>query len=319
MRLQHLAASVLLFLAFVCPAQTKPSLAGPHPLGKLIDVGGYRVHLYCIGNGSPTVVITGAGYSFDWGLVQPEVGKHTRVCAYDHSGIAWSDLGPPDSCSVRVSELHEALQKASVPGPFVMVGHSLGALVSRLYASKYPKDVAGLVFVDHASHNTHTYSVLTSLPPPLFGNPVGTNGPSSVPSSSARTEAPPEPASGSGLQDLEWQKLPPADYELHQWADSRPNHQTTMAKNNELVSECSSDVESATQNLTAPLGNRPLIVLHVTGSAAAAVQLALLSTNSKEIDVQNSSHFIMVDRPEVVISAILRVVEAVRENQNLTN
>jgi hypothetical protein len=62
-----------------------------------------------------------------------------------------------------------------------------------------------------------------------------------------------------------------------------------------------------------------LIVLNVTGSPAAAAQLALLSTNSKEIDVQNSSHFIMVDRPEVVISAILRVVEAVRENQNLTN
>src|SRR5690348_800010 len=74
------------------------------PIGKLVDVGGYRVHLYCIGSGSPAVVITGAGYSFDWGLVQPEVAKFTQVCAYDHSGVTWSDPGPTDSCSLRVHE-----------------------------------------------------------------------------------------------------------------------------------------------------------------------------------------------------------------------
>src|SRR5437016_9946504 len=63
----------------------------PAPLGKLIDVGGYRVHLYCIGAGSPAVVIVGAGYSFDWGLVQPEVAEFTQVCTYDHSGIGRSE------------------------------------------------------------------------------------------------------------------------------------------------------------------------------------------------------------------------------------
>jgi hypothetical protein len=73
----------------------------PAPLGKLVDVGGYRVHLYCTGTGSPTVVIVGAGFSFDWGLVQPEVAKFTQVCSYDHSGIGWSDPGPKDSCSLR--------------------------------------------------------------------------------------------------------------------------------------------------------------------------------------------------------------------------
>src|ERR1700730_6984493 len=76
----------------------------PAPLGKLVDVGGYRVHLYCTGTGSPTVVILGAGYSFDWGLVQPEVAGITQVCAYDHSGSAWSDEDPKekDSCALRV-------------------------------------------------------------------------------------------------------------------------------------------------------------------------------------------------------------------------
>src|SRR5437870_9652435 len=63
----------------------------PSPLGKLVDVGGYRVHLYCMGTGSPAVVIVGAGFSFNWGLVQPEVAKFTQVCSYDHSGIGPSE------------------------------------------------------------------------------------------------------------------------------------------------------------------------------------------------------------------------------------
>src|SRR5215472_15007418 len=101
----------------------------PAPLGKLIDVEGYRVHLYCIGTGSPTVVIVGAGYSFDWGLVQPEVAKFTQVCSYDHSGIAWSDSGPKDYCSLRVNEVHTALKNLGIKGSYVLVGHSLGGLV----------------------------------------------------------------------------------------------------------------------------------------------------------------------------------------------
>jgi pimeloyl-ACP methyl ester carboxylesterase len=124
----------------------------PLPLGKLVDVGGYRVHLYCSRAGSPTVVIVGGGFSFDWGLVQPEVAKFTQVCSYDHSGIGWSDSGPKDSYSLRVSEVHAALKNAGIKGPYVLVGHSLGALVARLYAGRYPDEVVGMVFVDHAVH-----------------------------------------------------------------------------------------------------------------------------------------------------------------------
>ena len=145
------------FLALLCvvPIATLAQKAGtdpnaPPPLGKLVDVGGYRVHLYCIGTGSPTVVIVGAGFSFNWGLVQPEVAGFTQVCSYDHSGIGWSDDGPKDSCSLRVSEVHTALKNAGIKGPYVLVGHSLGGLVARVYAGQYPDEVAGMVFVDHA-------------------------------------------------------------------------------------------------------------------------------------------------------------------------
>ncbi len=87
-----LMLATLLVLTERIGAAQGPSAPYPPP-GKLIDVGGHRVHLYCIGDGSPTVMIVGAGFSFDWGLVQPEAAKFTRVCTYDPSGWAWSEAG----------------------------------------------------------------------------------------------------------------------------------------------------------------------------------------------------------------------------------
>jgi pimeloyl-ACP methyl ester carboxylesterase len=149
--------TIVLALLWVLPIVTLAQMADtgqnpPAPLGKLVDVGGYRVHLYCTGTASPTVVIVGAGFSFNWGLVQPEVAKFTQVRSYDHSGIGWSESGPKDSCSLRVTEVHTALKNAGIKGPYVLVGHSLGGLVARLYAGQYPDEVAGMVFVDHAFH-----------------------------------------------------------------------------------------------------------------------------------------------------------------------
>ncbi len=138
----------------------------PPPLGKLVDVGGYRVHVYCTGTGDPAVIIVGAGFSFNWGLVQPEVAKFTQVCSYDHSGIGWSDDGPADSCSLRVNEVHTALKNLGIKGPYVLVGHSLGGLVARVYAGQYPDEVAGMVFVDHAGSPTLLSLGNKPLPPP---------------------------------------------------------------------------------------------------------------------------------------------------------
>src|SRR5271165_6426880 len=154
-RLRRKRLNMVLALLSVLPIVTLAQKTGtaqnpPQPLGKLVDVGGYRVHLYCSGTGSPTVVIVGAGYSFDWGLVQPEIAKFTQVCTYDHSGIGWSDSGPKDSCSLRVSEVRNALKNAGIKAHYVLVGHSLGAVVARLYAGQHPDEVAGMVFVDHA-------------------------------------------------------------------------------------------------------------------------------------------------------------------------
>jgi hypothetical protein len=112
-----LIAALFMFLV-PDSAQTEVKNSTPKPLGKLVDVGGYRVHLYCTGTGSPTVVITGAGYSFDWGLVQPEVAKFTRVCTYDHSGVAWKSTPPPGTNKINHlrSSLNNQLLNAEMQG-----------------------------------------------------------------------------------------------------------------------------------------------------------------------------------------------------------
>jgi pimeloyl-ACP methyl ester carboxylesterase len=124
------------------------------PPGHLIDVGGYRLHLYCTGNGSPTVVLLGASFDTvsDWSWVQPKVAQVTRVCAFDRAGIGWSDLGPgPHDPQTNSRELHAALEKAGIGGPFVLVGHSFGGLYSRHYAAMYPHDVVGSILIEATS------------------------------------------------------------------------------------------------------------------------------------------------------------------------
>ena len=91
-------AALALALAFVQSAFTQQAIdqPPPAPLGKLMDVGGRKLHLYCTGNGSPAVILeAGAGgFSIDWALVQPAMAKATRVCSYDRAGYGWSDPGP---------------------------------------------------------------------------------------------------------------------------------------------------------------------------------------------------------------------------------
>src|SRR5882757_2027412 len=154
-------ACVALLLSSALPAKSQiPDQSKPLPPGTLVDVGGYRVHLYCTGQGSPTVMIVGAAFSFDWGLVQPEVAKFTRVCTFDPSGTTWSDpFKTPNpgavakstpTCTDRVEEIHRLITKTPIEGPYVLVGFSVGALWERLYTAMYPDNIAGMVIVDHA-------------------------------------------------------------------------------------------------------------------------------------------------------------------------
>jgi pimeloyl-ACP methyl ester carboxylesterase len=122
--------------------------------GKLYDVGGYPMHLYCTGEGSPTIVLSsGLGDDFtSWARVQPALSRQTRVCSYDRAGFGWSESRPGvQDANAIASELHQLVGAASVQKPFVLVGHSISGIYLRSYAAHYPGDLAGLVFVDGAT------------------------------------------------------------------------------------------------------------------------------------------------------------------------
>ena len=132
--------------------------AGPQPSsnGRMVDLGGHRLHINCTGKGSPTVILEGGfeEFSFDWALVQSKVADSTRVCSYDRAGYAWSDSGPKPRTFLQINlELHDALAKIDEGGPYVLVGHSFGGPIVRNFANKYPDEVAGIVFVDAVSED----------------------------------------------------------------------------------------------------------------------------------------------------------------------
>jgi pimeloyl-ACP methyl ester carboxylesterase len=139
----------------------------PHypPPGQMVDVGGYKLHIHCQGEGSPTVVLlSGSGVpSLYYWLVQNETARTTRVCFYDRAGYAWSEKGRGDLSPLgQVDDLEALLSNAGIEPPYVLAGHSYGGYIARLYAYSHPSDVAGLVMIDSAHEDQWT-----SYPQPI--------------------------------------------------------------------------------------------------------------------------------------------------------
>jgi pimeloyl-ACP methyl ester carboxylesterase len=154
-----LATELLLILvlaalgAFYQSASARRDRQTYQPPGKLIDVGGYRLHVYCTGEGGPTVVLDFGldGSYLDWFRVQPQVAQFTRVCSYDRAGYGWSDGNSlPRVPSIMSQELHRALVNAGEKPPYILVAHSFGSFNALMYAHQYPAEVLGMVLVDGA-------------------------------------------------------------------------------------------------------------------------------------------------------------------------
>jgi pimeloyl-ACP methyl ester carboxylesterase len=271
-------------------AQEQPT---PPPIGRLVDVGGHRVHLYCTGEGSPTVMVVGA-YSFDWDLVQTQVAKFTRICTYDVAGTAWSDPGATATCPDRASEIRALLQNAGISSPFVFAGLYIGGLISRYYAQQYPDEVSGMVIVDHA------------FTPRPISRPE--------PKANANGDSPPvliemTPIVVSAEDLSKFNNLPEPMRKLHRWAASRgPGIDHTAA-----ADDCESRLSSSPGSY--PLGDRPLVVIstgnQTPGYAELQARLLALSHNSSQAKAK-SFHSVEIDQPGIVTGAIQQVVEAVR-------
>ncbi len=123
------------------------------PPGKLVDVNGYKLHLIVEGSdGPPVVMFHGAGdIALIWNLVLPKVSKFTTAVAVDQAGEGWSEHGHAVNMRQQAYDTYTALQNAGIKGPYILVGHSLGGILVRVFAEAYPKAVAGVVLVD-ATH-----------------------------------------------------------------------------------------------------------------------------------------------------------------------
>ena len=280
------------------------------PPGRLIDVGGYQLHIQCVGTGSPTVVLDAglSGASLDWSLVQTEMGRTTRVCAYDRAGMGWSDPGPqPRSPSQIARELHTLLTNAGIPGPYVLVGHSLGGKNVRMFALQHPEEVVGLVLVDARSEYVDAHI------------------------SAAEASGFPQALQGQGAMYAVARRLGIARLfgaTLLQMPSSLPDAtRTAMAlfttQPQAVAATTAEGAERAADDgalQAAPgLGNRPLIVLASEQNMTqtpfwpeAQRQLAALSTNGHLIVPAGSGHYIHWDHPAVVIDAVRQVVEQAR-------
>ncbi|ANF97986.1 alpha/beta hydrolase [Paenibacillus bovis] len=156
-----LVGVVLLLLAagFIYESITSRHAQATHPPpGKMIDINGYRLHVHTYGTGSPTILLeAGSGEtSLSWRQIPEQLAASTgaTVVTYDRAGYAWSDTSPlPRTGQNIVKELHTALQKANIPGPYLLAGHSLGGMYSRLFAQTYPDEIAGMVLIDARPEN----------------------------------------------------------------------------------------------------------------------------------------------------------------------
>jgi pimeloyl-ACP methyl ester carboxylesterase len=282
-------------------AEAADAKAYPPP-GKMVDVGGYRLHLNCMGSGSPTVVIeSGWGdSSTSWAWVQPEVAKTTRVCAYDRAGMGWSEVSPqPRTAREFANELHTLLVNANEPGPYVLVGHSLGAYTVRVYAHDYPEEVVGLVLVD-GQDLPPDGSALTPAPMP---------GSTSVITLIARI----------GLARVFGRflgadaNLPPKEKQAYAAISVTTRSVQTFLDEGRGMSEGGAQAKAVTS-----LGSLPVIVLSRgkdldAKHTAAQAALLQLSTDSQQLFADNSGHSIMIEQPEAAIGAIVNMVEKVRK------
>jgi pimeloyl-ACP methyl ester carboxylesterase len=144
----------LVLLGVVChTVATELDKRNYPPRGQLYTVNGHQMHMVCMGEGSPAVILQAGGgaESLWWYWVQNQMAEDTRVCAFDRPGYGWSEpTSEPRDALTIAGELHTLLEEAGVPAPYVMAGHSYGAVFTRIYAAQYPEEVVGLVLVDSA-------------------------------------------------------------------------------------------------------------------------------------------------------------------------
>lgn len=296
----------LLLVGFIYEpiAEAADAKAYPPP-GQLVDVGGYRLHINCTGTGSPTVMIdAGLGdWSTGWGYVQQGVAKSARVCTYDRAGWGWSDAGPlPRDAAQSAKELHTLLQNAGIPGPYVMVGHSLGGLGVRVFVHDYASEIAGVVLIDSMTPRKVTQSQIEVQPQTDTHSQ-----PFSFPALLARFGIVRLLARPLGIMPF----VPTGE---NAYFSRLVRPQSAQALTNESQGMPAAGAEAAAVKT---FGDLPLIVLtahlnKIPGWQEWQTELLQLSSNSQQLFAE-SDHNIHFEAPDAAVAAILQMLQQVRE------
>jgi len=332
------ACLVLLFLVAADSAQASDASA-PADLvyarpGRLVDAGGFRLNLYCMGKGSPTVVFdSGWGdWAPAWSKVQPRIAKWTRACSFDRAGTGFSDPGPMPRTRVRIAgELRTALHHAGITGPYILVGAAFGGDNVRTFANLYMREVAGLVMVDADADDVG----------PKAMQEDAHRGHASIPSDlrACRDAIAQHKPQQTCAQQFFFRGLPEAEWSLELNSKVLEIAQTKLAMYDAFASEMEQTPadEAWLQQHRRSFGSRPIRVLtsgnhgvgHLESKPAdtpkhleyeqqntlAQARWLELSSNAKQIFARDSSEYIQFDKPEIVINAIREVYDLARKQR----
>jgi len=313
--------------------------------GQLVSAAdGARLNLYCMGSGSPTVVFdSGWGdWAPAWSKVQPQIAKWTRACSYDRAGTGFSDPGPMPRTSVRIAkELHTALHRAGIAGPYILVGSAFGGDNVRTFADLYMGEVAGLVMVDADPDDLEPRAMREEAHRAHAGVPSGLRDCRNL---IAEHKPLPAQPSGSGrppqtcAQQFFFRGLPEAEWSPELNAKVLEIAQTKVAMYDAYSSEMEQTAADETylQEHRRSFGSRPIRVLtsgnHGVGhleekprdtpkhlkyereTTLAQARWLGLSSNAKQIFARNSSEYIQLDEPQTVINAIREVYDQSKQS-----
>ncbi len=317
-----LAGFMVLGTVWNITAHDRSVAAHPAP-GRMYNVNGYKMHMWCMGQGSPTLLIeSGLGAnSAMWQRVQPGLANTTRVCAYDRAGLGWSEPqpGPRDSDHI-VDQLHALLQVADIHGPLVLMGHSGGGFFIREYATKYPQDVVGLIFIDagtprlqlRGSKELQAENFKIPWPKVIAGDVLVNMGATRLVGKCKTVE--PTHNWGAGIVQAEMDCFPPVGTDLKELEAVAPDGEETYKTGPYtfpvlIISQTWSD---------------PLIMPHFSTPKLDAEAIQLwnnlqeemkgLSPDSRRIVARNTGHLIMAQRPDVLLKEIPPFIERIRQH-----
>ena len=298
-------ASVVALLSLVVSlsALASPAKQDSSVPGRMVDIGGYSLHIYCMGEGSPTIILESGvgGFSLEWSTIQKALAQRTRVCSYDRAGYGWSDSGPLPRTSARSTrELHTLLERAGVAGPYIVAGHSFGGYNAQLFATNYPDETAGLVLID-SSHPEQ----IERLPGPGPGT--------------ARRIRP-----GSNSYVVSWffphPNFPDENALTAQRIMQGWRHKTTWREEMMVFSQSAKQVLASR-----PMPEVPIVVLtrgrsfwpaYSNGDETEKIwmelqdELSQLGARPVHLIAERSGHVIHLDQPEIVITAMQTMLDA---------